>query len=155
MGGCLRCRFQGWVGCGSGSNSLGKGVTIFACLCIFQNGLCWSVQFSTSSQAPSYASPKLLPTHLLTYSLTGVRCRASSVAKNAHGGGTRRDDLMHGGCTEMAVFSALIASFFLNLTKILFNLAKTFFSHAFGYFPSLWVTQLWKGEKTQFLSRTF
>ena len=35
----------------------------------------------TSSQAPSYASPKLLPTHSLTYSLTGVRCRATSVAK--------------------------------------------------------------------------
>ena len=32
----------------------------------------------TSSQAPSYASPKLR----LTYLLTGVRCRATSVAKN-------------------------------------------------------------------------
>ena len=30
----------------------------------------------------SYASPKLWPTHLLTYSLTGVKCRATSVAKN-------------------------------------------------------------------------
>ena len=32
----------------------------------------------TSSQAPSYASPKLSLTHLRT----GVRCRATSVAKN-------------------------------------------------------------------------
>ena len=32
----------------------------------------------TSSQAPSYASPKLW----LNHSLTGVRCRATSVAKN-------------------------------------------------------------------------
>ena len=32
----------------------------------------------TSSQAPSYASPKLR----LTDSLTGVKCRATSVAKN-------------------------------------------------------------------------
>ena len=31
----------------------------------------------TISQAPSYASPKLLPTD----SLTGVKCRATSVAK--------------------------------------------------------------------------
>ena len=31
----------------------------------------------TSSQAPSYASPKLSPTD----SLTGVKCRATSVAK--------------------------------------------------------------------------
>ena len=29
----------------------------------------------------SYASPKQRPTHLLTYSLTGVKCRATSVAK--------------------------------------------------------------------------
>ena len=36
----------------------------------------------TSSQAPSYASPKLLPTHSLTDSLTGVKCKATSVAKN-------------------------------------------------------------------------
>ena len=34
--------------------------------------------FRTSSQAPSYASPKLWLTHLLT----GVKCRATSVAKN-------------------------------------------------------------------------
>ena len=34
----------------------------------------------TSSQAPSYASPKLRPSHLLTYLLTGVKCRATSVA---------------------------------------------------------------------------
>ena len=33
----------------------------------------------TSSQAPSYASPKLWQNH----SLTGVRCRATSVAKNS------------------------------------------------------------------------
>ena len=32
----------------------------------------------TSSQAPSYASPKLRPTDLLT----GVKCRATNVAKN-------------------------------------------------------------------------
>ena len=32
----------------------------------------------TSSQVPSYASPKLLPSDLLT----GVKCRATSVAKN-------------------------------------------------------------------------
>ena len=32
----------------------------------------------TSSQAPSYASSKLRPTDLLT----GVKCRATSVAKN-------------------------------------------------------------------------
>ena len=32
----------------------------------------------------SYASPKLWPTHLLTYSLTGVKCRATSVAKRTH-----------------------------------------------------------------------
>ena len=38
--------------------------------------------FKTSSQAPSYASPKLRPSHLLTYLLTGVKCRATSVAKN-------------------------------------------------------------------------
>ena len=31
----------------------------------------------TSSQAPSYASPKLRPTD----SLTGVKCRATSIAK--------------------------------------------------------------------------
>ena len=31
----------------------------------------------TSSQVPSYASPKLLPSDLLT----GVKCRATSVAK--------------------------------------------------------------------------
>ena len=37
----------------------------------------------TSSQAPSYASPKLRLTDLLTYSLTGVKCRATSVAKNS------------------------------------------------------------------------
>ena len=36
----------------------------------------------TSSQAPSYASPKLWPTDWLTRSLTGVKCRATSVAKN-------------------------------------------------------------------------
>ena len=36
------------------------------------------INTSTSSQAPSYASPKLR----LTYLLTGVRCRATSVAKN-------------------------------------------------------------------------
>ena len=35
----------------------------------------------TSSQAPSYASPKLSPTH----SLTGVKCRATSVAKKVRG----------------------------------------------------------------------
>ena len=35
----------------------------------------------TSSQAPSYASLKLRPSDLLTYLLTGVRCRATSVAK--------------------------------------------------------------------------
>ena len=35
----------------------------------------------TSSQAPSYASPKLSLTHLLARSLTGVKCRATSVAK--------------------------------------------------------------------------
>ena len=35
----------------------------------------------TSSQAPSYASPKLR----LTHSLTGVKCRATSVAKNHWG----------------------------------------------------------------------
>ena len=29
-----------------------------------------------------YASSKLRPTHLLTHSLTGVKCRATSVAKN-------------------------------------------------------------------------
>ena len=34
----------------------------------------------TSSQAPSYASPKLW----ITYSLTGVRCRATSVAKKLY-----------------------------------------------------------------------
>ena len=39
----------------------------------------------TSSQAPSYASPKLRPSHLLTYLLTGVKCRATSVAKNSDG----------------------------------------------------------------------
>ena len=38
----------------------------------------------TSSQAPSYASPKLWPTDSLTHWLTGVKCRATSVAnKNA------------------------------------------------------------------------
>ena len=36
----------------------------------------------TSSQAPSYASPKLSLTDSLTDSLTGVKCRATSVAKN-------------------------------------------------------------------------
>ena len=30
----------------------------------------------------SYASPKLRPTHSLTHLLTGVKCRATSVAKN-------------------------------------------------------------------------
>ena len=35
----------------------------------------------TSSQAPSYASPKLWITYSLTHLLTGVRCRATSVAK--------------------------------------------------------------------------
>ena len=35
-------------------------------------------KYCTSSQAPSYASPKLQ----LTKSLTGVKCRATSVAKN-------------------------------------------------------------------------
>ena len=35
-------------------------------------------QIQTSSQAPSYASPKLRLTDLLT----GVSCRATSVAKN-------------------------------------------------------------------------
>ena len=35
----------------------------------------------TSSQAPSYASPKLWPTDWLTRSLTGVKFRATSVAK--------------------------------------------------------------------------
>ena len=34
---------------------------------------------ATSSQAPGYASAKLWPSHLLT----GVKCRATSVAKNA------------------------------------------------------------------------
>ena len=34
--------------------------------------------WKTSSQAPSYASPKLSPTHWLR----GVKCRATSVAKN-------------------------------------------------------------------------
>ena len=37
-----------------------------------------SFRETTSSQAPSYASPKLR----LTESLTGVKCRATSVAKN-------------------------------------------------------------------------
>ena len=39
--------------------------------------LWWLNVGSTSSQAPSYASPKLSPTD----SLTGVKCRATSVAK--------------------------------------------------------------------------
>ena len=38
---------------------------------------------TTSSQAPSYASPKLSLTHSLARSLTGVKCRATSVAKNS------------------------------------------------------------------------
>ena len=38
-------------------------------------------KIETSSQAPSYASPKLWLTYSLTRSLTGVRCRATSVAK--------------------------------------------------------------------------
>ena len=33
----------------------------------------------------SYASPKLRPTHSLTHLLTGVKCRATSVAKKRHG----------------------------------------------------------------------
>ena len=43
----------------------------------------------TSSQAPSYASPNLCPP---AYSLTGVKCRATSVAKNdrRNSGGTLR-----------------------------------------------------------------
>ena len=43
-----------------------------------------SYHMRTSSQAPSYASnglAKLWLTHSLNYSLTGVRCRATSVAK--------------------------------------------------------------------------
>ena len=36
----------------------------------------------TSSQAPSYASLKLWPTERLTHLLTGVKCRATSVANN-------------------------------------------------------------------------
>ena len=44
----------------------------------------WHMQKETSSQAPSYAR-RLQPetmTHPLTDSLTGVKCRATSVAKN-------------------------------------------------------------------------
>ena len=37
----------------------------------------------TSSQASGYASPKLWPTYSLTHLLTGVKCRATSVAKNS------------------------------------------------------------------------
>ena len=40
---------------------------------------CWAEVKRTSSQAPSYASPKLCPP---AYSLTGVKCRATSAAKN-------------------------------------------------------------------------
>ena len=38
--------------------------------------------FCLDEEAPSYASPKLRPSHLLTYLLTGVKCTATSVAKN-------------------------------------------------------------------------
>ena len=50
--------------------------SIFLKICtlqVFQLG-----RIETSSQAPSYASPKLWPAR----SLTGVKCRATSVAKN-------------------------------------------------------------------------
>ena len=51
-----------------------------------KNGTFWNfVTKIVNKQARkprSYASPKLWPTHLLTYSLTGVKCRATSVAKN-------------------------------------------------------------------------
>ena len=52
--------------------------------CILMTDLTYQgiVNMKTSSQAPSYASPKLRLTDLLTYSLTGVKCRATSVAKN-------------------------------------------------------------------------
>ena len=36
----------------------------------------------TRSQAPSYASESETTTDRLTHSLTGVKCRATSVAKN-------------------------------------------------------------------------
>ena len=40
-----------------------------------------SIWAPTSSQAPSYASESETTTYRLTYSLTGVKCRATSVAK--------------------------------------------------------------------------
>ena len=43
-------------------------------------------QIRTSSQASCYASLKLCPlNHLITYLLTGVKCRATSVAKKVLG----------------------------------------------------------------------
>ena len=46
--------------------------------------LCYqSVKFEQARKPRSYASPKLCPlTHSLTDLLTGVKCRATSVAKN-------------------------------------------------------------------------
>ena len=44
-------------------------------------GVLWL--FEQARKPRSYASPKLRPTHSLTYLLTGVKCRATSVAKKS------------------------------------------------------------------------
>ena len=54
----------------------------------FSWGKLWFDGFALSKQARkprSYASPKLRLTHSLTHLLTGVKCRATSVAKNVVG----------------------------------------------------------------------
>ena len=60
------------------SNPLGRlGFWIFCCIVL------QLIALQTSSQASGYASPKLCPlNYWLTYLLTGVKCRATSVAKN-------------------------------------------------------------------------
>ena len=70
---------------------VGKGIFGQSCpKCLVDNFLillvCYmsGILYITSSQAPSYARRLQSDTiaHSLTYSLTGVKCRATSVAKN-------------------------------------------------------------------------
>ena len=95
--GCISLTFLQSVFSNVSSNDLSEILHSFtSCICLISLHFGLSDvssdkmphMYETSSQAPSYASrlQSETMTHSLTYSLTGVKCRATSVAKNVYFG---------------------------------------------------------------------